>query len=49
MKQTIPKDKPKIIQYRDYKKFEENNFRIDLRERLQNEVMQNLKTYFLKF
>ena len=41
MKKTIPKDKPKIIQYRDYRKFVEQNFRIELKERLQNELIKD--------
>ena len=36
MKTTIPKHKPKIIKYRDYKKIVEHNFRNELREKLQN-------------
>ena len=31
MKNTIPKSTPKIIQYRDYKKFVVNNFRLELK------------------
>ena len=41
MKTTIPKNKPKIIQYRDYKKIVENNFRIELKDKLQNQEINN--------
>lgn len=37
MKTTIPKTTPKIIQYRDYKKFIETNFEIELKDKLQKE------------
>ena len=41
MKNEIPKDQPKIVQYRDYKKFVEKDFRIELKEKLQCEVINN--------
>ena len=41
MKQIIPKANPKIIPYRDYKNFVENNFRMELKERLQSEVISD--------
>ena len=37
MKTTFPKVKPKIIQYRDYKNFILENFRMELRNELRNE------------
>ena len=47
MKTTFPKAKPKVIQYRDYKNFVLENFRMELRFRLQIEMnnMLNLKKY----
>ena len=45
MKNTIPKAKPKIIQYRDYKSFIEINFRIELKERLQNEIIKDYSKF----
>ena len=39
MKTTFPKAKPKVVQYRDYKNFVEDNFRMELKERLQNGVI----------
>ena len=41
LKTTFPKAKPKVIQYRDYKNFILENFRMELRYRLQNEVVDN--------
>ena len=41
MKTTFPKAKPKVIQYRDYKKFIIENFQMELRIRLQNEIVDN--------
>ena len=43
MKTTFPKPKPKIIQYRDYKNFVEEDFPIELRDRLQKEVFFKFK------
>ena len=40
MKNTIPKSEPKIIQYRDYKTFDENNFREELKEKLNGNDVQ---------
>ena len=34
LKTTFPKAKPKVVLYRDYSKFVENHFRIDLKEKL---------------
>ena len=45
MKTTVPKAKPKIVQYRDYKNFVEGNFRTELRNKLNNQV---IRTY-IKF
>ena len=45
MKKSIPKDEPKIIQYRDYKNFVENNFRIELKEKLQNTFIDNYNKF----
>ena len=39
MKSTFPKAKPKVIQYRDYKNFISQNFRMEIKVRLQNEVV----------
>ena len=39
MKTTFSKAKPNIVQYRDQKNFVEKDFRIELREKLQNEVV----------
>ena len=36
MKTTFPKAKPKVLLYRDFSKFIENNFRRELKEKLQN-------------
>ena len=41
MKTTIPKSKPKIIQYRDYKSYSEIKFSDELKERLQNEIIND--------
>ena len=43
MKTTFPKAQPKIIYYRDYKKFDLYNFRTDLRDQLKRNVE---KEYF---
>jgi hypothetical protein len=39
MKNTFPKAKPKIVQYRDDKNFSEEDFHTELNERLQNELV----------
>ena len=39
MKKTFPKAKPRIIQYRCYKNFNLDDFRIELRARLEKEVV----------
>ena len=39
MKTTFPKSKPKIIQYRDYKRFGEDEFRRELKAKLEQEVV----------
>ena len=36
LKTTFPKAKPKVLVYRNYSKFLQNNFRVDLREKMQN-------------
>ena len=41
MKTTFPKVKPKVIQYIDYKYFILQNFRMELRISLQNEIVEN--------
>ena len=41
MKTTFPKAKPKVIQYRDYKHFVIGNFRLELRFKLRNEIVEN--------
>ena len=38
MKTTVPKAKPKVVQYRDYKNFVEENFRTELRGKLNDQV-----------
>ena len=45
MKYTVPKDRPKIVQYRDYKKFTENSFRIELKEILQKQIISDYNTF----
>ena len=41
LKTTFPKAKPKVIQYRDYKKFVVRNFREELISKFENEVVVN--------
>ena len=45
MKTTFPKAKPKIIQYRCYKKFNLEEFRAELRTKLSNEVVINYSRF----
>ena len=45
LKNTFPKAKPKVIQYRDYKKFDVQNFRKDLKNGLQNKLVDNYATF----
>ena len=45
MKTTFPKAEPKIVIYRDYKNFIENDFRNDLREGLQKENIKDYGTF----
>ena len=45
MKTTVPKDTPKIIQYRDYKNFIENAFRVELRKSLQKQIITDYSTF----
>ena len=45
MKTTFPKSKPKIIMYRDHKKFIEENFRVDLRLELGKVEVQDYETF----
>ena len=47
MKMSFPKAKPKIVQYRDEKNFIEEDFRVELRGRLQN--VSHFDKLFLKF
>ena len=41
MKTTFPKSKPKVIQYRDYKKFVINEFAFELKKKFENHVVVN--------
>ena len=45
LKTTFPKAKPKIIPYRDYSKFVENNFRRDLREKIRGIVVKDYDSF----
>ena len=45
MKNEIPKDMPKIVQYRDYKKFVKKDFHIELKEKLQCGVINNYSKF----
>ena len=49
LKNSIPKSEPKLIQYRDYKNFVENNFREELKQMLQKEVIDNYNKFELIF
>ena len=48
MKTSFPKSKPKIIHYRDYKKFDLQAFRRELRNELKNTV-NILNTFFFEY
>ncbi len=39
MNKNVPKAEPKIIQYRDYRNFVENNFSIELKEKFKNTII----------
>ena len=45
LKNTFPKAKPKVVQYRDYKKFDVHNFRKDLKSGLQSKLVENYSTF----
>ena len=45
LKTTFPKVKPKIIHYRDYKNFPLQNFRIELKNCLKNEIVDNYSKF----
>ena len=45
LKTTVPKTKPKVVHYRDYKKFTDENFRDELRQRLSNQPITNYKMF----
>ena len=52
LKNTFPKAKPKVIQYRDYKSFNLQNFREELKIDLKNKTIEKYDTFeeiFLKF
>ena len=42
MKTTFQKAKPKIIHYRNYKYFNEENFRVELRDKLKKTIYSNI-------
>ena len=45
MKLAIPKDEPKIIEYREYKKFNKNAFNAELRQKLNQVHMTNYAAF----
>ena len=45
MKTTFPKAKPKIVQYRDYKNFSEETFRLDLKQAIETEVVMTYSKF----
>ena len=47
MKLTIPKDDPTIIEYREFKKFNRNNFDRELRQKLNVVHVDNYATYLI--
>ena len=49
MKTTFPKAKPKIIHYRDYKRFVLENFRMDLINRLKTQLIDKYAKFELIF
>ena len=49
LKTTVPKAKPKVVHYRDYKKFTDENFRNELRQRLSNQTITNYKMFEVVF
>ena len=49
LKTTFPKAKPKIIPYRDFSKFIENDFRKDLKEKLRGIMVKDYETFEIVF
>ena len=45
LKSTFQKSKPKKIIYRDYRKFEENNFKTELKIKLKNKNIKDYETF----
>ena len=45
LKSTFQKSKPKKIIYRDYSKFEENNFKTELKIKLENKNIKDYETF----
>ena len=45
MKTTFPKAKPKVVQYRDYKNFNLQNFRRDLRSKIREEPINTYDAF----
>ena len=45
LKTTFPKSKPKVLLYRDYSKFENENFRKDLKAKLQNPIVKDYESF----
>ena len=45
MKNTFPRAKPKVVQYRDYKNFDLQNFRQKLRDKLTSVVIDQYDTF----
>ena len=45
MKTTFPKAKPKVLLYRDFSKFIENNFRRELKDKIQNIVIKDYASF----
>ena len=49
LKTTFPKVKPRILRYRNYSKFVENNFYSDMEVRLQNTIVREYGTFHNAF
>ena len=45
MKSTFPKAKPKIMLYRDYSKFVQDDFRTDLRQKLRSLIIKDYNSF----
>ena len=45
LKSTFQKSKPKKIIYRDYRKFEESNFKTELKIKLENKNIKDYETF----